>query len=251
MKKNVLSVPSLRRMAFYYEPLDAVVMVSPRPTSRRFRMWWKGGRVMVTAPRNASRSALLDALKALSPFLLAKRPDRLYFPGQRITFPEGDICIREEDGHPGDISCTTNIDDEASTFHINIGIPPGLDLTKTEVARAVSHSIIERIKWVAHLVLIPFARKVADTLGRHPDGWAIGRGQRVLGSCDRSGRIRLSHLLVLLPHDLREYVVCHEIAHLSEMNHSSRFHSLLDSYLQGREKALSSKLKAFKWPVMR
>lgn len=58
-------------------------------------------------------------------------------------------------------------------------------------------------------------------------------------------------MLVFLPQELRDYIICHELAHLSEMNHSPRFHALLDSYLDGREAMLAARLRAYSWPVLR
>lgn len=58
-------------------------------------------------------------------------------------------------------------------------------------------------------------------------------------------------MLVFLPLELSDYVIYHELAHLTEMNHSPRFHALLDSYLGGREAELVRKLKGFVWPVLR
>ena len=52
-----------------------------------------------------------------------------------------------------------------------------------------------------------------------------------------------------MPADLRRFVVCHELAHLSEMNHSAAFHRLCDSYLGGREAELNRAVKAFRFPV--
>ena len=85
--------------------------------------------------------------------------------------------------------------------------------------------------------------------GPAPTGWAISTGHRVLGVCDSRGTVSLSYILVFLPAELREYVICHELAHLSELNHSPRFHALLDGYLGGREAILSARLKSYRWPV--
>lgn len=84
-----------------------------------------------------------------------------------------------------------------------------------------------------------------------PTGWIISSGFRTLGSCSSSGLISLSHILVFLPEELRDYIILHELAHLSEMNHSARFHALLDSYLDGRESQLRSRLRSFPWPILR
>lgn len=48
------------------------------------------------------------------------------------------------------------------------------------------------------------------------------------GSCSgRTRNIHISHRLLGGPHELLEYVLVHEIAHLGEMNHSPRFWALV------------------------
>lgn len=48
------------------------------------------------------------------------------------------------------------------------------------------------------------------------------------GSCSARGNIALNWRLVLLPPAIVDYVVCHELAHLKEMNHSPRFWSVVE-----------------------
>lgn len=47
------------------------------------------------------------------------------------------------------------------------------------------------------------------------------------GSCSHRSGIALSWRLILMPENIRDYVVAHEVAHLVEMNHSPRFWSLV------------------------
>ncbi|MCL2345826.1 MAG: M48 family metallopeptidase [Desulfobulbus sp.] len=48
------------------------------------------------------------------------------------------------------------------------------------------------------------------------------------GSCSARGGIALNWRLICLPLPLVDYVVCHELAHLKEMNHGPRFWSLVE-----------------------
>jgi predicted metal-dependent hydrolase len=55
------------------------------------------------------------------------------------------------------------------------------------------------------------------------------------GSCSSRGGISLNWRLVLVAPALQDYVILHELAHLTEMNHSPRFWALLDRYDPNRE----------------
>ncbi len=57
------------------------------------------------------------------------------------------------------------------------------------------------------------------------------RMQRTLwGSCSGKKNLNFNCLLMLCDEKIRDYVVIHELCHLTQMNHSQKFWSLVESY---------------------
>ena len=57
------------------------------------------------------------------------------------------------------------------------------------------------------------------------------------GSCNSNGVITLNKKLIKTPQDCIDYVVVHELAHLTHMNHSKKFHQLVKKYFPQADSA--------------
>jgi predicted metal-dependent hydrolase len=57
------------------------------------------------------------------------------------------------------------------------------------------------------------------------------------GSCSPRGHIALNFRLMLMPADVREYILIHELMHLREANHSRRFWRLVAAAYPGFREA--------------
>jgi predicted metal-dependent hydrolase len=77
----------------------------------------------------------------------------------------------------------------------------------------------------------------ARTLNVRPRSIAIKDMRSRWGSCSSDGRLNFSWRLVCAPPFALDYVAAHEVAHLKEMNHSSRFWKQVERCVPGWAKA--------------
>lgn len=206
----------------------------------------RGGTLQASVPYGTDYDYLLRVLPQLVDRLRAKEKPAAgltdYSFGWTYDFPEGCVRIVEQTDAPGKLR--PRWDGETLLLEVH----------RNEISDKVFISDCLR-RYCVHLAgkfVIPQAREISGRIGTAPSRWEIGRGTRTLGTCYPSDRhITLSGLLLLLPCELREFVICHELAHLTHADHSPAFHRLCDAYLGGREQMLRRALKAFRWPVLR
>lgn len=225
------------------------VVVTFRRGMKNVRCRWRGNRLYMSAPYGME--------KQLEGLVDADRDKIRALNHQKITFHDGQVipCFHTTLTISTDAKLTTNCVahgiDPADGVSLYMRVPADLDLENDAATRALSKVISLLFGRIAHRYLIPYAQSEAARLGLKPRGFEIGKGTVKLGHCTRGEVIQLSRHLMLLPEPLVQYVVCHELAHLTHMDHSPAFHALLDSYLDGRSAELDRQIAHFPWPILR
>lgn len=108
---------------------------------------------------------------------------------------------------------------------ITLSVRPGSDHAKRE---SVIH---EWHKSLLHEFIPTLISKWEPKLGVQVTAYFLQRMKTKWGSCNpKVGHIRLNTELMKKPKDLVEYVVVHEMLHLTEPTHSDRFISLLTEH---------------------
>ncbi len=95
-------------------------------------------------------------------------------------------------------------------------------------------SVVERkvLQWYKKQALTDFSRRLsffATKLGVPTPPLFLSNARSRWGSCNSRKEIRLNWRLLQAPPHIINYVVCHELAHLKEMNHSAKFWAVVAS----------------------
>lgn len=86
-------------------------------------------------------------------------------------------------------------------------------------------------KWYrrqAEQVLTDIVERWTSKVGSRPVSVHVRNQRSRWGSCSRKGVINLNWRLILLPPDLLDYVIVHELYHLKRPDHSSRYWALVE-----------------------
>ncbi len=194
-------------------------------TSRSLRLRvFDDGRVVLTAPVRAPQRLIDDFLtdhqdwlteklaeSAVKQSALTAERDQLFFRGQEYQFR---LAVSQAK--------------KAGTKLV----ANQLVVTAPAEDHATVRSLLE--KWYRLQATKRFTERVpllADLVGRDVTRVTIRDQRTRWGSCSSRNTISLNWRLIMAPDSVSDYVIYHELAHLTHMNHSNRFWSLVEQYV--------------------
>jgi predicted metal-dependent hydrolase len=87
--------------------------------------------------------------------------------------------------------------------------------------------------WLVNEAEAALTRQVqvrSSQMGVKPASMAVRNQRARWGSCSTRGTLSFNWRLIMAPPDVLDYVVVHELAHMTEHNHSKAFWSLVEKY---------------------
>lgn len=174
--------------------------------------------LVIHAPKRISQAELerIIALKAdwirkkLSAVVSNQTPAMQWQHGEQLLFL----------GNPITLMVELNARSKAAEYGpsvLKIALPNPQDQA------LIAHKVVQ---WYKKQALNDFMRRLeifSSKLGVHFASLHLSNAASRWGSCNSKKEIRLNWRLLQAPPHIINYVVCHELAHLKEMNHSAKF----------------------------
>ena len=174
--------------------------------------------LVIHAPKRISQSHLESIIvlkadwirKKLETLIENKMPEMQWRHGETLLFMGNTVTLAVEHGIR-----STAVEYEPGV--LQLAMPNHHD--QNLIARKV-------IQWYKKQALVDFTRRLeifSSKLGVSFSSFNLSNAGSRWGSCNSRKEIRLNWRLLQAPPHIINYVVCHELAHLKEMNHSAKF----------------------------
>jgi predicted metal-dependent hydrolase len=119
----------------------------------------------------------------------------------------------------------------------------GETISSPAVQSRAQKACVRGLKREAERLLPPRLENLAQKHGKHYTSVNVKQLKRRWGSCDSHQNIVLNLFLMELPWDYVDYVLLHELAHTTEMNHGAEFWDTLKA-MEPRARDLARQLRA-------
>ncbi|MCQ2252938.1 MAG: M48 family metallopeptidase [Bacteroidales bacterium] len=225
---------------------DLAINVKEHRLSRRPKVRiHRDNSITVSCPPRTSKFAVGQFIMEVMPWIektLAKNQNRRapvkpYLPTFKSRKHELEYQVHEKNF----------IKVEFSEQKILVKYPNSLDICSKQVQDVAYKAMVQALKKEAYEYVPERLKQLAQQNGLKYKDLSITATRSRWGSCAITGRISISCFVMVLPDDLIDLILLHELAHRVHMNHSAAFHATLNQMLPlHNEKELNKRLKEFK-----
>ena len=130
---------------------------------------------------------------------------------------------------------------------MEIQYPKEKDVKSDEVQNGIKFGITETLRLEAKDFLPVRLKQLAEKYNYKYNKVFIKHQKTKWGSCSSKKNINLNLELMLLPDEMIDFVLLHELVHTKYLHHGKGFHRELNKIFGGREKELDKKLNQYKF----
>lgn len=181
---------------------------------------------LISYPKSLAREKLLELLESIPLYQelanLHKQPVQDPFPEVYAT-RQHTLEIRHGEVY--------SIESQLFQGGVRVIVPPDMPLDSYRVQRFAYEYLVQILFVESHNLLIPYAEALAQEQELSVKRIKITSPSLKWGSCSSDGTLIFSLFAMLLPNEHLRYLVLHELAHLTYLNHSDEFWYLLTNYL--------------------
>lgn len=223
-------------------PQWGTIIVARNPKARRIILRARPDGIHITVPTYATQNDIEKAITECVPKLLQRQTQRQERIIDKEYSIEGENFVFRIEEHTANIFQIRHNGKEAVLL-----CPVGTDYSDKRMQ-----------EWLRKAITTALTRRAKELLSRRLEELAAKKGFKYSnctvrnvhsrwGSCNTKQSISLSIYLALLPNELIDYVLLHELCHTVEMNHSERFWALMDSVVApAKAKDLRKRLKTYR-----
>ncbi|MGC1122761.1 MAG: SprT family zinc-dependent metalloprotease [Candidatus Methanofastidiosia archaeon] len=193
--------------------------------------------VIVKAPQKVDISQIREIIMKKAPWILEKLkgveemvrvpPEKEFVSGESFPYLGRNYRLKiEKEGSKSGMSLV------GGRFVISVN--PSLDYEKQ--VKIVRTALTKWYKEHAEVRLTERVDMYASKVDTYPSKIVVKNQAKRWGSCTKNGSVNFNWKIVMAPMSVVDYVVVHELCHLRESSHSSRFWILLRSALPDYEK---------------
>ena len=195
--------------------IPLIVRTHPRARRMILRINTAGEGAVVTIPAHINPADGLDMARRQTAWLQSHLKDL----GERTAFRDGVQVPYQGDQytirHRADARDTVWIEDDEIIIAGKI--------------EHLSRRLDDWMKKQARATITALAHEKADQIKKTVNRITIRDTRTRWGSCSFKGCLSFSWRLILAPPEILDYVVAHEVAHLTHMNHSREFWDAVDT----------------------
>ena len=223
-------------------PEWGTIIVTRNARARRIILRSRPDGIYVTIPPFATKSDIERAINECVPKLLQRQPQK-----ETATI-DSNYCYESK-------NFTFRIAEHGrSLFQLQhngkdftLLCPDGIDYYSNEIQELMHRALTQAIACRAKEMLPQRLRRLAEEKGFTYNRCTVRNVHSRWGSCNINRNISLNIYLALLPDELIDYVLLHELCHTVEMNHSDRFWALMDKVTApAKAKDLRKRLKTYR-----